>query len=410
MKQVRNVLVPILNREFKHPSDGWYQIEPKGMHPNARAGVVQVIDEKASVAITNRFNAGASAEDFPGMLIDHEHFRHQADQETRAFGWLMSLENRKDGIYGQIKWSTTGKAAVDGGDYRFFSTEYAAEDLTVLNNSPKHVRPMALSGLTVTNDPNNKGGKPITNRSDVSEISIKVNTEEASQKIDALIAKAKSAATEFNALENRAEQFRQSDESAADINPIKEKVMSKINTKLNLSAEATEDSAVIELDKIINRATTAEAKVAAQETTINEMSTKVKSFEEAAKVFAENQADADLKPLTNRLPADKIAALRPLLITNRAAALPLLALAIAQVEVKTAGPVLNRNVATTNPPDLTKVEDKSLKGILNRAMADKKLEKPAALDFLLIQSEEETPEGKAIKAAFEEYRNTGGQL
>jgi hypothetical protein len=25
---------PILNREFQHPADGWYHIEPKGEHPS----------------------------------------------------------------------------------------------------------------------------------------------------------------------------------------------------------------------------------------------------------------------------------------------------------------------------------------------------------------------------------------
>ena len=37
----------ILNPDFSHPADGWYQIEPKGEHPNQAAGVIQVIDEAA---------------------------------------------------------------------------------------------------------------------------------------------------------------------------------------------------------------------------------------------------------------------------------------------------------------------------------------------------------------------------
>ncbi len=49
----------ILNREFQHPSDGWYQIEPAGEHPNRRAGVVQIIDGESMGSIVNRFNVGA---------------------------------------------------------------------------------------------------------------------------------------------------------------------------------------------------------------------------------------------------------------------------------------------------------------------------------------------------------------
>jgi hypothetical protein len=157
---------PILNRDFQHPADGWYNIEAKGIHPNARARLVQVIDDPACQSIVNRFNADAAKPGFAGLLIDHEHFKHDDDKETRAYGWLEKLENRADGIYGQIRWTDTGKKAVDGGDYRFFSTEYDPADLVVLNKGqkPKQVRPMKLDGLTLTNVNNNKGQKPITNR------------------------------------------------------------------------------------------------------------------------------------------------------------------------------------------------------------------------------------------------------
>ena len=155
----------ILNREFQHPADGWYQIEPAGEHLNTAAGLVQVIDADALSTIVNRFNAAAAQPEFAGMLVDHEHFQHEPDQETRAYGWLMKLQNRADGLYGQIRWTETGQKAVDGGDYRFFSTEYNPAEATVLNASgPRRIRPLRLAGLTLTNSPNNKGGKPITNR------------------------------------------------------------------------------------------------------------------------------------------------------------------------------------------------------------------------------------------------------
>ena len=163
----------ILNREFQHPSDGWYQIEAKGRHPNRAAGVVQVIDEAAAASIVNRFNAEAEAGTLRHgneLLIDHEHFSEQPDQETVAYGWLGKLANRADGIYGQIRWTGTGQKAVDGGDYRFFSTVYCPEDCEVLNRDGKngkagsYVRPMRLDGLTLTNMNNNRGQRPITNR------------------------------------------------------------------------------------------------------------------------------------------------------------------------------------------------------------------------------------------------------
>ena len=164
-------MITILNREFQHPADGWYQIEARGEHPNRAAGVVQVIDEQAAASIVTQFNQDATAGKLrhgSELLIDHEHFSDQQDQETRAYGWLQELQNRSDGIYGRIHWSATGKAAVDGGDYRFFSTEYDPEDLTVLNSEKSaggaatRIRPIRLSGLSLTNMFNNRGQKPIT--------------------------------------------------------------------------------------------------------------------------------------------------------------------------------------------------------------------------------------------------------
>jgi hypothetical protein len=158
----------IFNRaDFEHPADGWYQIEPKGTHPNLEAGVEQVIDDTACAAIVNRFNADADAGKLPQgheLLIDHEHFKDQADKETIAYGWLQRAQARADGIYGRIRWTAVGQSAVDGGGYRFFSSEYDPKDIVALGGTPPRIRPMRLDGLTLTNMPNNKGGKPITNR------------------------------------------------------------------------------------------------------------------------------------------------------------------------------------------------------------------------------------------------------
>jgi len=166
----------ILGESFNHPADGWYQIEALGEHVHRAAGLVQVIDAEAARAMAKRFNAEAAAGELrhgSELLIDHEHFSDQPDQETRAYGWLQELAQRADGIYGRIRWTRTGRAAVDGGDYRFFSTEYEPRDLAVLapetrggKSGLKRVRPLRLAGLTLTNMNNNRGQKPITNRED----------------------------------------------------------------------------------------------------------------------------------------------------------------------------------------------------------------------------------------------------
>lgn len=214
----------ILNKDFQHPTDGWYQIEARGDHPNRAAGVVQVIDDAAIAAIVNRFNADAQAGALRHgneMLIDHEHFADQPDQESRAYGWLQELQNRADGIYGRIRWTTTGKASVDGGDYRFFSTEYAPADLKIVNDGqPRRVRPLRLDGLSLTNMNNNRGQKPIT---------------------------------------NRAENFPGSREPGANQNPNQRtNTMKTIAQKLGLAPEASEDAILGEVIKLQNRVATLE--------------------------------------------------------------------------------------------------------------------------------------------------------
>ncbi|HEV2207314.1 MAG TPA: phage protease [Verrucomicrobiae bacterium] len=238
----------ILNRDFQHPADGWYMIEPKGEHPNTRRGIIQVIDDQACQEIVNRFNAEADKPGFPGLLIDHEHFKHYANQETRAYGWLMRLQNRADGIYGQVKWTATGRAAVDGGDYRFFSTEYDPADVVVLNRGqkPERGRPLKLDGLSLTNDPNNKGSQPITNRQ---------------------------------------EDFRR--DAAADGTNNQRKTMKSVATKLGLSADASEEAVLAEVTKIMNRATEAETKVTG-------LSTRVTTLETHNNTLLGEQIDADL--------------------------------------------------------------------------------------------------------------------
>lgn len=272
----------ILNREFQHPADGWYQIEPKGDHENRAAKVVQVIDEDAINSIVNRFNAAAAASQLShgdSMLIDHEHFKHDASKETIAYGWLQKLENRADGIYGQIRWTDTGKKAVDGGDYRFFSTEYDPADLVILNSAaPRRVRPVRLDGLTLTNDPNNRGGRPITNRD--------------------------------------ASTLPGSREPGASQNHNKERTntMKNIATKLGLAPEASEDAILGEVIKLQNRLTTLEPLSAENE----KLKNRITAFdgEQVDSLLAlhgvkEEKLVNRLKPVLAAMPtrADRVAAL-----------------------------------------------------------------------------------------------------
>ena len=252
---------------FQHPDDGWYMIEPAGEHPHPAAGVVQVIDAPAMAAIVRRFQAEARQPGFAGLLVDQDHFSREPDKATRAFGWLMALRARPDGLYGQIRWTASGRAAVDGGDYRYFSTEYEARDLAPLERSPAglpRVRPLRLAGLALTNQPNNRGARPITNR-----------RPELSRRPAAPAA-------------------------AAPPPPNPTPMMHTIATKLGLPAEADEPAVLDALARLLNRAAGLEAEVAALRGAC---------------------VEADLDRYQGRFPAAERATWRALLVANREAAL-----------------------------------------------------------------------------------------
>jgi phage I-like protein len=326
---------PILNRQFQHPADGWYHIEPQGEHPNTEAEVVQVIDSDAVRAIVNRFNSDAEAGKLSHgheMLVDHEHFSHDTDKETRAFGWLNRLQGREDGIYGQVRWSATGKTAVDGGDYRFFSTEYDPGDFKILNRAPGAVRgrPLRLAGLTLTNRPNNKGGRPITNRQ---------------------------PADPAPAAEPLADKPKRS--------------MKQIAAKLGLSADASEEAVIGEVIKLQNRATGAEEKLAP-------LTTERDTLKNRVTVLLGEQIDADLAAhgITEEATIGKLKLVLNRMETRqeRVDFLALIPAPEAKNQAKPAKPVLTNREKAQTPggtasgaaPDLA-VEQRKAVAIRNRA-------------------------------------------
>ncbi len=160
----------ILNRDFRLPDDGWYHIAPFGEFPHAGAGVIQVIDQEACVAMAARFVADANTPNFPGLLIDFDHFSLDGEKRSEAAGWILSLEARETGLWAQIRWSDIGEEAVKGGRYRFLSPVWARSDCVDLGSDPQsgrdRVRPVRILNAAVTNDPNLKGMVPLSNRAE----------------------------------------------------------------------------------------------------------------------------------------------------------------------------------------------------------------------------------------------------
>jgi hypothetical protein len=173
-------LIPLLNRaadgSFDLPADGWYEVAPKGEWPHAGSGTVQVLDETALAAMAAAAWRERSAETPPsaGILVDYDHFSYRPDQPSAAAGWIVALEARPAGLWGQIRWTPEGEAALRHGRYRFLSPVWLGADCeelppvaapgSVATAAPRRLRPLRLDSAGLTNNPNLRGMAPLSNR------------------------------------------------------------------------------------------------------------------------------------------------------------------------------------------------------------------------------------------------------
>jgi len=167
---------PILSASFELPSDGFHHAMALGEFPNSllepdpakpgsirRRRVVQICDRAACDAIVAAFNRAAAVQDFPGLLVDRDHESDDPDKTTDAWGWVTEMQNRDDGLYVRIRWTDLGEPAVRGGRFRFLSPVFDPDACEDLGNN--RLRPSRLEKLGLTNDPNIKALRPISNRS-----------------------------------------------------------------------------------------------------------------------------------------------------------------------------------------------------------------------------------------------------
>ncbi len=240
----------ILNRAYALPEDGWYQIAPLGEFPHAGAGITQVIDQEACIAMAARFAADANTPNFPGLLIDFDHFSLDGEKRSEAAGWILGLESRGQfidqeggpatpvegatprhnpaaaGLWAQIRWSDLGEEAVKGGRYRFLSPVWARSDCVDLGDG--RVRPVRILNAAVTNDPNLKGMVPLSN-SGQSAVGSK-------QKIEEPTPTPSKEGSNFNSVDFQTMNVRAKNHQGANMKAVIEKLVNH----LGLAADATE--------------------------------------------------------------------------------------------------------------------------------------------------------------------------
>lgn len=248
-------LTPLFNRasdgSFKLPEDGWFHLVPKGVfpivNPDPTPGepkvLKQVVDDRALQLMANRFEIESKAKNFPGLLVDFDHFSYDTDKSSEAAGWVGVLQNRADGLWGQVKWTPKGEEALKGGAYRFISPVWGKRDAEKLKNS--EFRPTRLETLGLTNQPNLRGMTPLSNRT----------------------------------------------LPASEAETVTTKPMKKVSEYLGLSPDAAEDAVLAEVTKLKNRATELET----TNTTLTKENGELKT----------GQVDLALDKYKNRFKAEK---------------------------------------------------------------------------------------------------------
>ena len=133
----------------------WFQtFPPYGRYPvggtvkGAPEDAEFVFDEAAAKSIIDAFRAAAKNPEWPGVLVDEEHYSLDSSKSSAAMAWAKDIRQEEDGSI-WTRWEFTPKGR------ELWSSK------TLLNRSPafdcahsgKEYRPIALKSIGMTNTP-----------------------------------------------------------------------------------------------------------------------------------------------------------------------------------------------------------------------------------------------------------------
>lgn len=121
-------------------------LAPFGEFPNFLNGkkLIQVLDEETAGKMVDRWEADGRKP----LLIDFDHRSLERKDDTQAAGWIQNLSVMDGGLYADIKWSDSGRKAIEGGNYLYLSPVWYA------TFEGDKAYPGVLKGAGLTNLPN----------------------------------------------------------------------------------------------------------------------------------------------------------------------------------------------------------------------------------------------------------------
>lgn len=151
----------ITNRLDAPANFRWMHVCPLGEHlwnsADGKESITQVIDKAACEAMAASYPLS-----IPNSRIDIDHESMDVEKRTAAVGWGRKAEVRADGLWVEVEWNPEGHELIANKVYRFNSPCFPRDGLVDLGNG--RMRVMKLGVIALTNDPNLRGQKPLTNR------------------------------------------------------------------------------------------------------------------------------------------------------------------------------------------------------------------------------------------------------
>lgn len=304
----------ILNRDYHLPEDGWHQIASAGEHAHPPSGLTQVIDAPALESMVAHFRREAQQPQFPGVLVDFDHFSEDTSKPSEAAGWITDLEARANGLWARIRWSDSGETAVTGGRYRLVSPVWLAAEVEHIDGC--RIRPLRLHRAALTNSPNIKGMIPLSNR-----VEREGNLHKGATPCGLL-------ADAVGRNENTLPEHTSNNTTKGN--------MKEISHALGLAPDATMETMLAAVETLRQRALAAEAEA-------TPLKNRLASLEQSAARWREEQVEADLARYTDRLTPAGRDKWRAALLANRDGTLALLESLVSP----TPSPIHQRNKART---------------------------------------------------------------
>lgn len=158
MNTKRRLYATVTCRETSEEGNArWFQTFPPfgrypvdGTLPDAKKGAVLVLDKEGADALLAAFNEDAGKPDWPGILVDREHFSTMADKPSDAMAWARGIRLASDGSI-WTRWDFTPEG------------ERLWRERVLVNRSPCFVceankdetefRPLRLVSIGMTNTP-----------------------------------------------------------------------------------------------------------------------------------------------------------------------------------------------------------------------------------------------------------------